>query len=72
MYDENILSGSEMLELLENAPENIFFKDTECKYRFVTELCSSVHGANRLGGNAVADFVVFGRIAGAQAAEYVG
>ena len=44
MYDENILSGSEMLELLENAPVNIFFKDTECKYRFVTELCSSVHG----------------------------
>ena len=30
-----------------------------------------VHGANRLGGNAVADFVVFGRIAGQQAAEYV-
>ena len=44
MYDENILSGSEMLELLENAPANIFFKDTECKYRFVTELCSSVNG----------------------------
>ena len=44
MYDENILSGSEILELLENAPANIFFKDTECKYRFVTELCSSVNG----------------------------
>ena len=29
-----------------------------------------VHGGNRLGGNAVADFVVFGRIAGAQAAAY--
>ena len=44
MYDKNILSGSELLELLENAPANIFFKDTECKYRFVTEMCSSVHG----------------------------
>lgn len=36
------------------------------------EVTGGVHGANRLGGNAVADFVVFGRIAGAQAAEYVG
>ncbi len=35
------------------------------------EVTGGVHGANRLGGNAVADFVVFGRIAGAQAAEYV-
>jgi fumarate reductase flavoprotein subunit len=30
-----------------------------------------VHGGNRLGGNAVADIVVFGRIAGEQAAEYI-
>ena len=35
------------------------------------EITGGVHGANRLGGNAVADFVVFGRIAGAEAAEYV-
>ena len=28
------------------------------------EVTGGVHGANRLGGNAVADFVVFGRIAG--------
>ncbi len=34
------------------------------------EVTGGVHGANRLGGNAVADFVVFGRIAGANAAEY--
>ena len=34
------------------------------------EVTGGVHGANRLGGNAVADFVVFGRIAGEQAAEY--
>ncbi len=36
------------------------------------EVTGGVHGANRLGGNAVADFVVFGRIAGEQAAAYVG
>ena len=35
------------------------------------EVTGGVHGGNRLGGNAVADIVVFGRIAGAQAAEYV-
>ena len=29
-----------------------------------------VHGANRLGGNAVADIIVFGRIAGETAANY--
>lgn len=34
------------------------------------EVTGGVHGANRLGGNAVADFVVFGRIAGQSAAEY--
>ena len=34
------------------------------------EVTGGVHGANRLGGNAVADFTVFGRIAGEQAAEY--
>lgn len=32
------------------------------------EVTGGVHGANRLGGNAVADIVVFGRIAGAAAA----
>ena len=35
------------------------------------EVTGSVHGANRLGGNAVADFVVFGRIAAESAAAYV-
>ncbi len=34
------------------------------------EVTGGVHGANRLGGNAVADFVVFGRIAGQAAADY--
>ena len=33
------------------------------------EVTGGVHGANRLGGNAVADFTVFGRIAGQSAAD---
>ena len=32
------------------------------------EITGGVHGGNRLGGNAVADFVIFGRIAGQSAA----
>ena len=36
------------------------------------EVTGGVHGANRLGGNAVADFTVFGRIAGQQASAYAG
>ena len=34
------------------------------------EVTGGVHGANRLGGNAVADFTVFVRIAGAAASDY--
>ncbi|MBQ7487588.1 MAG: flavocytochrome c [Clostridia bacterium] len=34
------------------------------------EVTGGVHGGNRIGGNAVCDFVVFGRIAGQQAAAY--
>lgn len=34
------------------------------------EITGGVHGGNRLGGNAVADIVVFGRIAGASAQSY--
>ena len=33
------------------------------------EVTGGVHGGNRLGGNAVADFTVFGRIAGEQASK---
>ncbi|MDO4493794.1 MAG: flavocytochrome c [Clostridia bacterium] len=36
------------------------------------EVTGGVHGANRLGGNAVADIVIFGRIAAQSAAAYVG
>lgn len=35
------------------------------------EVTGGVHGANRLGGNAVTDIVVFGRIAGTSAEDYV-
>lgn len=34
------------------------------------EVTGGVHGGNRLGGNAVADIIVFGRIAGQQSAAY--
>ncbi|MEG0170264.1 MAG: flavocytochrome c [Anaerorhabdus sp.] len=34
------------------------------------EVTGGVHGGNRLGGNAVADIIVFGRIAGQNAATY--
>ncbi|VVB89775.1 Fumarate reductase (CoM/CoB) subunit A [uncultured archaeon] len=33
--------------------------------------CVSVHGANRLGGNSLAETLVFGKIAGAKALEYI-
>ncbi|SMP06240.1 succinate dehydrogenase subunit A [Desulfurobacterium pacificum] len=33
--------------------------------------CVSVHGANRLGGNSLLDIVVFGKIAGEDAVNYV-
>ena len=36
------------------------------------EVTGGVHGANRIGGNAVADIVVFGRVASASALEYIG
>lgn len=35
------------------------------------EVTGGVHGWNRLGGNAITDTVVFGRIAGANAAKFV-
>lgn len=35
------------------------------------EVTGGVHGGNRLGGNAVADIVVFGRVAGQSAIDYL-
>jgi succinate dehydrogenase / fumarate reductase flavoprotein subunit len=36
------------------------------------ECCAGLHGANRLGGNSLSDLVVFGRLAGVGAADYIG
>jgi len=35
------------------------------------ECAAGMHGANRLGGNSLSDLIVFGRLAGVGAAEYV-
>lgn len=35
------------------------------------ELVGGLHGNNRIGGNSVAEIIIFGRQAGQQAAEYV-
>lgn len=35
------------------------------------EVSGGLHGANRLGGNSLAECVVFGRIAGQQVAAFV-
>ena len=36
------------------------------------ETTGGIHGGNRVGGNAVCDFIVFGRIAGKSAADFIG
>ena len=36
------------------------------------ECCAGMHGANRLGGNSLSDLVVFGRLAGLGAKDYLG
>ncbi|SEI56199.1 fumarate reductase flavoprotein subunit [Alkalibacterium gilvum] len=35
------------------------------------EMTGGIHGSNRIGGNAVADIIIFGRQAGKQAANYL-
>jgi succinate dehydrogenase / fumarate reductase flavoprotein subunit len=49
------------------------FTETSIKGLFAAgeAACLSIHGANRLGGNALAECLVFGRVAGEKAAEYV-
>ena len=44
MYDEKALSYEDVMRFMESAPANIFFKDTEGRYRFVTEVCQHVNG----------------------------
>ncbi|MGA7542792.1 MAG: FAD-binding protein [Nitrososphaeraceae archaeon] len=48
--------------------------DIDCRTRIkglfaVGEIISQIHGANRLGGNSLLDTVVFGKIAGGEAAK---
>lgn len=43
--DEQIgFNLEEVLLFMKSAPANIFFKDTECKYRFASEICALVNG----------------------------
>jgi fumarate reductase flavoprotein subunit len=47
------------------------FRDNACLfYVYAGEVTGGVHGQNRIGGNAVADIIVFGRQAGEQAAGF--
>jgi len=50
--------------------------DTKCRTKIgglfaVGEVISQIHGANRLGGNSLLDTVVFGKIAGGEAAKLI-
>src|SRR6185312_9045933 len=50
--------------------------DVNCRTKIrglfaVGEVISQIHGANRLGGNSLLDTVVFGKIAGGEAARFV-
>ena len=56
-----INSSAEVLDTNGNAIPGLFAAG---------EVTGGVHGANRLGGNAVADIVVYGRIAGSSAQAY--
>lgn len=43
--DEQIgFNLEEVLLFMKSAPANIFFKDTECKYRFTSEICDLING----------------------------
>ena len=55
-----INTDAEVIDVDGNVIENLYAAG---------EVCGGVHGGNRLGGNAVADFVVFGRIAGENASK---
>lgn len=55
-----INTNAEVIDVDGNVIENLYAAG---------EVCGGVHGGNRLGGNAVADFVVFGRIAGENASK---
>jgi len=54
------------IDVDENCASGIegFFASGECA-------CVSIHGANRLGGNSLLDAVVFGKISGESASQYI-
>ena len=43
------LSYEELLCFMRSAPASIFLKDTQCKYRFVSNLCGLAHGGTTDG-----------------------
>lgn len=45
MNELTSLSHEELLCFIRSAPASIFFKDTQCRYRFVSDLCGLVHGS---------------------------
>ena len=48
-------------------PENLSF----CRGSFAAkEVAGGLHGANRLGGNSLAEIIIFGRRAGIAASKY--
>ena len=83
MYDQFMsFAGIDITkEMMEVAPTVHYFmggirvdpstSETSVKGVFAAgEVAAGVHGANRLGGNSLADILVFGRRAGASAAEH--
>ena len=54
-----------------NAQTQVLNKDGEAIPNLFAagEVTGGIHGSNRLGGNALTDTVVFGRIAGQSASE---
>ena len=44
MQNGSGLSIEQMIAFMECAPANVFFKDTSCRYRAVSEVCSLISG----------------------------
>ena len=49
MNELKSLSYEELLCFMRSAPASIFLKDTQCKYRFVSNLCGLAHGGTTDG-----------------------
>lgn len=44
MKNGEVFSHDELVLFLENAPANLFFKDTHCRYQLVSKICQLVNG----------------------------